>query len=126
MGRIGAALALALPLASCGASHVVTVEVISEPEGARIIRDGEFLGESPLTFAVPIAWLWALERHETKYITLEAIPSAELAARAAVSGTVQRRTISLSEPRDAPFRVFFDMGLERGADVKADIDLDIN
>lgn len=110
----------------CRAPRQIPIEVLSDPPGARIICNGEFVGVTPVAIEAELTWDGSLLQWNRTYINLEAIPTREMMVGPGVSGTVQRRNITLDEPRETPFKVFFDMGLSPRPDVEADINVDIN
>ena len=126
MNRITAVLFVLVFIVSCRAPRTVVVEVLSDPPGARVIRDGEFIGVTPVSFDVEQEWNSYYDAWLGKYIRLEAIPTREMMDDPGVSGSVQARRIQVEGARDEPFRVFFDMGLSRSPDVEADINVDVN
>jgi len=109
---------VALPLlivGGCASTKTTTIE--SDPPGARIMVNGDYIGDAPTT----------VNLRDNSFVTgvstvydIEAVPKPEMTE---ASGEVQRRTIY---SRDGlPSRVFFDMRLARQRP-KERIEADIN
>ena len=115
-----------LALASCRTPYEVPVEVVTEPPGARVICNGEFMGEAPVTFNATVIYDGEAFRWLKTKLVLEAIPSRAMMEEAGTSGSVQKRTVYLDGDNRDGFKTFFDMGLEAVPDVTADINIGSN
>lgn len=100
------------------AKRIRVVEVISDPPGARIMVNGDYVGDAPVEFELKfrdpfkrLANPW-----EPQSLHVEAYPKQGMMQAGAASGSVQSRSLILDRPDDAPKRIFFDMLMRRTPD----------
>lgn len=116
--KLPIAMAAAL-LASCTGTGAL--QVYSEPPGARVMANGEYVGNTPLS--IPFEMKRGAYSGEWMpfTVTLEAVPTREMAQGGEASGSVQARVLRITSPRD--MKVFFDMGLQPGPNIRADVNV---
>lgn len=107
-----AALSVGLSLFGCAsASKIYNVEVLSEPPGARIEVNNDYVGDAPLT----VAMSGNSNREVDRHYVVKAFP------RPGQLGWVQKKLFwhfGLALPSDRiPERIYFDTMLEPGPDV---------
>lgn len=86
------------------------IQILSEPEGARIIINDDYVGETPLTFTVGLDYnWWGTGGYKWSTYHIEALPTDGMEG---VSGQVRKRTIKFRSEDRIPSRVFFDMDLK--------------